>query len=74
MIVLLGDFNAKLCMEDNFKLTIWNEGLHEISNDNGVRVVNYVTSRNLIVKSIMFPHRNIYKYACMSPDKKTQSD
>jgi hypothetical protein len=26
------------------------------SNDNGVRVVNFVTSNNLTVKSTMFPH------------------
>jgi hypothetical protein len=33
---LLGDFNAKVGREDIFKLTIENESLHEISNDNGV--------------------------------------
>jgi hypothetical protein len=32
----LGDFNAKVDTEDIFKPTIWNESLHEISNDNGV--------------------------------------
>jgi hypothetical protein len=30
-----------------FKPTNGNEILHEISNDNGVRVVNFVTSKNL---------------------------
>ncbi|PNF14992.1 hypothetical protein B7P43_G01525 [Cryptotermes secundus] len=53
MKILLGDFNAKP--------TIANESLHEISNDNGVRVVNFATSKNLTVKSTMFPHRNIHK-------------
>jgi hypothetical protein len=37
--ILLGDFNAKVGREDTFKPTIWNESLHEIINDNGVRVV-----------------------------------
>jgi hypothetical protein len=36
--------------EDIFKPTIGNENLHEISNDNGPRVVNFATSKNLIVK------------------------
>jgi hypothetical protein len=45
MKILLGDFNAKVCREDIFKLTIGNESLHEISNDNGVRLVNYATSK-----------------------------
>jgi hypothetical protein len=44
--------------------------LHKISNDNGVRLVNLATSKNLTVKSTMFPHRNIYKYTWMSPDGK----
>jgi hypothetical protein len=43
-------------MEDIFKPIIGNESLHEASNDNGVRVVNFATSKNLIVKSTTFPH------------------
>jgi hypothetical protein len=49
MKMLLGDFNAKLDTEGILKPTIGPESLHEISNDNVVRVVNFVTSRNLIV-------------------------
>jgi hypothetical protein len=44
MKILLGDFNAKVGREDFFKPTIGNERLHEISNDNGVRLVNFATS------------------------------
>jgi exonuclease III len=36
MKILLGDFNAKVGKEDIFKPRIGNEGLHEISNNNGV--------------------------------------
>jgi exonuclease III len=49
--ILLGDFNAKVSKEDIFKPTIGNESLHEISNDNGVRLVNFATSKNHRVKS-----------------------
>jgi hypothetical protein len=62
MKILLGDFIAKVGREDIFKLTIGNESLHEISNNNGVRVVNLVKSKNRIVKSTIFPHQNIHKY------------
>jgi hypothetical protein len=62
MNILLGDFNAKLGREVTFKPTIANENLHDISNDNGVKVVNFATSKNLTVKSTMFPHRNIHKF------------
>jgi hypothetical protein len=50
MKILLGDFNAKVGREDIFKPTIMNESLHEISNDNGFRLVNFATSKNLRVK------------------------
>jgi hypothetical protein len=43
---------------------------HKISNDNGVRVVNFATSINLTVKSAVFPHRNIHKFTRTSPDGK----
>jgi hypothetical protein len=39
--MLLGVFNCKVSMKDIFKLTVGNESLKEISNDNGVRVVNF---------------------------------
>ncbi|PNF42964.1 hypothetical protein B7P43_G11334 [Cryptotermes secundus] len=70
MKVLLGDFNAKVGREDIFRPTTGNESLHEISNDNGVRVVNFATSKNLTVKSTMFPHLNIHKFTWTSPDGK----
>jgi hypothetical protein len=47
--------------------------LHETSNDNGVRVVNFATSKNLVVESTMFPHRKIHKYTWTSPDGKTHN-
>jgi hypothetical protein len=47
--------------------------LHEISNDNGVRVVNFDISKNLKVKSAMFPHRNIHKYTTTSTDGKSHN-
>jgi hypothetical protein len=73
MKIMLRDFNAKVGREDIFKPTIWNESLHEINKDNGVRLVNFPTSKNLRVKSRMVPHRNIHKYTWTSPDGKTHN-
>jgi hypothetical protein len=70
MKILLGDFNAKVGREDIFKPKIGNDSLHEINNNNGVRVVNFATSKNLVVKSTVFPHRSIHKYTWTSPDGK----
>jgi hypothetical protein len=44
--------------ENIFKPTIGNKGLHQNSNDNGVIIVNFATSKNLVVKSTMFLHQN----------------
>ena len=38
------------------------ESLHQDSNDKEVRLVNFATSKILVVKSTMFPQRNIHKY------------
>jgi hypothetical protein len=73
MKILLGDSNAKEGREDIFKPTIGNESLHEISNDNRVRVANFATSKNLTVKSTMFPHRNIHKHTWTSSDGNTHN-
>jgi hypothetical protein len=66
MKTLLGDFNATVGREDIFKPIIGNESLHEASNDNWVRVVHFATSKNLIVKSTTFPHRDIHKHTWTS--------
>jgi endonuclease/exonuclease/phosphatase family metal-dependent hydrolase len=71
--IFLGDFNTKLGREDIFKSIIGNESLHETSDDNGVRVVNFATSKNLIVKSTTFPHREIHKQTRTSPDDVTHN-
>jgi hypothetical protein len=70
---LLGDFNAKIDKEDIFKTTVGNDNLHKIINDNGVRVVNIAISKNMIVKSTMFPHHNIHKMTRTS-DRKTHKN
>jgi len=73
MKILLGDFNTKVERENIFKPTTGQESLRQDSNDNGVRIVNFATSKNLVVTSTMFPHRNIHKYTWTSPDGKTHN-
>jgi hypothetical protein len=62
MKILLVDFNTEP--------VIGNESLHEVSNSNGVRVVNFVTSKNQIVKSTIF---DIHKHSWTSPDGVTHN-
>jgi hypothetical protein len=70
MKILLGEIDAKLWREVIFKPAIGNERIHQDSNDNGVRRVNFVTLKNLFPKSTIIPHRNIHQYTWTSPDGK----
>jgi hypothetical protein len=70
---ILLDFNAKAGRGDIFKPVIANESLHEANNDNGVRVVNFATSKNQIVKSTTFPHCDIHKHTWTSRDGVTHN-
>jgi hypothetical protein len=45
-----GELNAKVDKEDTFKSKTKNDSLHKINNDNDVKVVNYATSKNLVVQ------------------------
>ena len=69
--ILLGDFNAKVGRQNFSKPTTGNESLHRDSNNNSVRIINFATSKNLVVTSMMFPHQNVHKYAWTSSDGKT---
>jgi len=53
MKILLGDFNAKVGRENIFKPTIGNDSLHQDTNDDDVRIENFATSKNPVVKSTM---------------------
>jgi hypothetical protein len=50
MKILLDDLSVKVGREDIFQAMIGNESSHKISNDNGVRVANFATSKNLVVR------------------------
>jgi hypothetical protein len=71
--IILGDFNVKAGRENIFKPKIGNESLHEISNDNGVRVVNFATSKNLVLKRTTFPYHKIHKHTWTSPKGNTHN-
>jgi len=62
MKLLLRDFNAKVKRPDIFNPTTGNESLLQGSNDNGVRIVNFATSKKLTFKNRILPHREFRKY------------
>ena len=58
---MLGDFNAKVGREAEFFPAIGKHSLHETSNDNDIRIIDFATSHNLVVSSTCFEHENIHK-------------
>jgi hypothetical protein len=57
MEIPLGYFITKVRGANNLKLTIGNESLHQDSNDNGFKIINFATSKNLVVKGMMVPQK-----------------
>jgi hypothetical protein len=52
-------------MSDNrraFSNRLQKENLYEISNDNGMKLVNFAISKNLIVESVTFLHCDNHKH------------
>jgi hypothetical protein len=56
--IILRDSKVKLRRKDIFKPTIRNDSIYGKSNDKDVRLVNFATLTNLVVKSTTFPYRN----------------
>jgi hypothetical protein len=70
MKMILGYFIAFVGREDISKPTIVNESLHL----SWVRVINVYTSKNVNVRSTMFPSDKINKYTWTSLDGKTDNE
>jgi len=60
--IVLGDFNAKLGKEAVYRAVIGTHSLHEVSNDNGMKLINFSVGKGLCIKSTMFPRKEIHKY------------
>jgi hypothetical protein len=61
MKILLGDFSVKI----QFRPSVMNESLHKMNNENAALL------HQKFIMSKMYPHHNIHKYICTSPDWKT---
>ena len=73
VILLMGDFNAKVGQE--------NEGLEHIMgkhglgerNENGEFFVNLCASHDLVIGGTLFPHKDCHKVTWVSPDHRTEN-
>jgi len=48
--------------------TIGKEAFHQGSNENGKRLIHLAASRNMVIGTTLFPHKDIHKITWRSPD------
>ncbi|PNF38233.1 hypothetical protein B7P43_G11852 [Cryptotermes secundus] len=68
---ILGDLNAKIGKEKEHRGVIGSESLHCTTNHNGIKLINFSESKNLIISSTYFPHKNIHKKTWAALDEVT---
>lgn len=61
MKILCGYFNAKIVKEPNLESTIGQYSLKDLSNVNGWGIIETASSNIMVMKSTIFPHKDIHK-------------
>ncbi|GFX84863.1 uncharacterized protein TNCV_4996951 [Trichonephila clavipes] len=69
--IILGDANAKIGTEKEFRQIVGKSSLCDLSNDNEKRLIHFAADHNMVVPSTMFQHKNIHKITWRSPDGST---
>lgn len=72
-IYIVGDFNARVGRRDNlYKEVIGNEG-ECVRNNNGIRLLEFCQTHDLIVTNTFFQHKDIHKYTREEPSRGEKS-
>jgi len=68
--LIIGDMNLE--RRNIYKNTIEKHSLHYMeTNKNEEMLIDFATSRNMVITSTIFPHRDIHKGTWLAPDGKT---
>ena len=71
--IILGDLNAEIGQEEIYRPIIGKYSLHTLSNDNGIRLIYFACSKNMVVASTLYNHKDIHKTTWRSPDGQTHN-
>ncbi|KAJ4437536.1 hypothetical protein ANN_17681 [Periplaneta americana] len=66
--MVLGDLNAQVGKEEIYYPTIGKYSLHDSSNDNGQRLIEFATSRGMVIGGTFYCHKAIHKGTWKMPD------
>lgn len=61
MLLICGDFNAKIGREQFVSNVAGRFSLHETTSDNGIKLCDFASTNKLWIKSVSFPHKKIHK-------------
>jgi hypothetical protein len=53
--IILGDFNAKIGREEQYKPITGENSKHNVSNNNGLTVIDFAAGKNMRICSTFFP-------------------
>lgn len=68
--LILGDFHTKIGKEQCYRNTVGIHSLYATSNENGSKLIDFAVVKELVIKSTMFPRKDIHKYTWISLDGK----
>lgn len=71
--ILLGDFNAKIGREAEYKEVTGGKSRHMKNNENGKKLVNLALENDFKIVSTAFEHKNIHKETWVSPNGKIRN-
>lgn len=60
--------NAKIEREAEYWGTIGKHSLHEKTNENGTMLIDFTTSKSMIISTTWSPHKSIHKATWISAD------
>ncbi|XP_055375392.1 uncharacterized protein LOC129608093 [Condylostylus longicornis] len=70
LIIIMGDFNAKIGKENFIKNVAGLQSLHSKTSENGTRLVNFASENNLWISSVSFQHKRIHKQTWKIPGER----
>ncbi|XP_062714037.1 uncharacterized protein LOC134290845 [Aedes albopictus] len=67
--IIIGDLNAQVGQEEEFRPTIGKFSAHQLTNENGLRLIDFAASKNVAIRSTYFQHSLPYRYTWRSPQQ-----
>ncbi|XP_058449191.1 uncharacterized protein LOC131429161 [Malaya genurostris] len=67
--IIIGDLNAQVGQEEEFRPTIGRFSAHQLTNENGLRLIDFAASKNMAIRSTFFQHSLPYRYTWRSPQQ-----